>query len=270
MKIGIIAGNRSLPVILSKAIKEKYQKSEVVAICFRNETSPHIKRYADTTYWLRIGDLAGMKHIIRKEKLKECIMSGQISPVRIFDRRNWDKELIDLVARTKDMRPHSIFSAIIAYLESFGLHFLDSTFYLKESLSCTGVMNGLSLSEIVEEDVEFGTKMASRFVDLDIGQTILVKNKSVVALEALEGTDNTIKRGYGLAGKGCVVLKFSKLNQDLRFDVPVVGISTLKLLRKIRACALVLETGKTLILEKEEFLKMANRYSILVIGVNKL
>lgn len=270
MKIGIIAGNRSLPVILSKTIKEKYQKSEVVAICFHRETSPLIKRYTDRTYWLRIGDLSAIKHIIQEEKLKECIMAGQISPVRIFDRRNWDKELMELVAKTKDMRPHSIFSAIITYLESFGLHFIDSTFYLKESLSQGGIMNGLSLSETVEEDVGFGTRMASRFVDLDIGQTMVVKNKSVVALEALEGTDNTIKRGHRLAGKGCVVLKFSKLNQDLRFDVPVVGISTLKLLRKMRASALVLETGKTLILEKEEFLKLSNSYSVPVIGVNKL
>lgn len=270
MKIGIIAGNRYLPVILSKAIKEKYPNSELVAICFHKETSKLIKRYADITHWLRIGDLSGIKNIIQKEKLKECIMAGQISPVRIFDRRNWDKELIGLVAKTKDMRPHSIFSALITYLESFGLHFIDSTFYLKESLSCGGIMNGLSVSEALEEDVEFGTKMASRFVDLDIGQTIVVKNKSVVALEALEGTDSTIKRGFHLAGKACVVLKFSKLNQDLRFDVPVVGISTLKLLKNIRASALVLETGKTLILEKEKFLKMSNRYSIPIIGVNKL
>ena len=270
MKIGIIAGNRSLPVILSKTIKEKYQNSELVAICFNKETSPLIKRSADTTYWLRIGDLSGIKNIIQKEKLKECIMAGQISPVRIFDRRNWDKELINLVAKTKDMRPHIIFSAIISYLESFGLKFIDSTLYLKESLSQDGIMNGLSIPETIEEDIEFGTKIASRFVDLDIGQTIVIKNKSVVALEALEGTDSTIKRGYRLAGKGCVVIKFSKLNQDLRFDVPVVGISTLKLLRKIRASALVLETGKTLILEKKEFLEISNNYSILVIGVNKL
>ena len=270
MKIGIIAGNRYLPVILSKAIKEKYPNSELVAICFHKETSKLIKRYVGTTHWLRIGDLSGIKHIIQKEKLKECIMAGQISPVRIFDRRNWDKELIALVAKTKDMCPHNIFSAIISYLESFGLHFIDSTFYLKESLAAGGIMNGLSLTDDVEENVEFGTRMASRFVDLDIGQTIVVKNKSVVALEALEGTDNTIKRGHRLAGRGCIVLKFSKLNQDLRFDVPVVGISTLKLLIKIRASALVLETDKTLILEKEEFLKMSNNYSIPVIGVNKL
>jgi len=270
MKIGIIAGNRSFPAILSKAIKEKYPNSDLVAVCFHKETSRLIKKYVDRTYWLHIGNLSGIKRVIQSEKLKECIMAGQISPVRIFDRRNWDKELIELVAKTKDMRPHSIFSSIISYLESFGLRFLDSTFYLKESLSCEGVMNGLSLSEAVETDVDFGTKMASRFVDMDIGQTMVVKDKSVVALEALEGTDNTIKRGARLAGRGCIVLKFSKLNQDLRFDVPVVGISTLKLLRKIRASALILETNKVLILEKDKFLEMSKRYLIPVIGKDKI
>jgi hypothetical protein len=270
MKIGIIAGNRLLPVILSKAIKEKYPDSELVAICFYKETSSLIKHYADKTYWLSIGDLSGIKTIVKKEGLRDCIMAGQISPVRIFNRKHWDKELTELVDKTKDMRPHSIFSAIIQYLEGFGLNFIDSTLYLKENLSTEGIMNGLTLSEDAEEDIDFGIKMASHFVDLDIGQTIVVKNRSVVALEALEGTDSTIKRGSRLAGKGCIVLKFSKLNQDLRFDVPVVGISTLKLLKSMKASALVLETGKALILDKKRFLEDSRKYLIPVIGKSKL
>ncbi len=270
MKLGIIAGNRSLPVILSRAIKEKYPDSELIAICFHKETSLLIKSCVDKSYWLRVGELSAIKNIIKKEGLKDCIMAGQISPVRIFNKRHWDKELITLVEKTKDMRPHSIFSAIISYFEGFGLHFLDSTLYLKKNLATEGVMNGFSLSVVAEDNVEFGIKMVSRFVDLDIGQTIVVKNKSVVALEALEGTDNTIKRGYRLAGRDCVIFKFSKLNQDLRFDVPVVGMSTLKLLKKIKAQALVLESDKALILDKEKFLEDSRRYSIPVIGKAKL
>ncbi|MFA5007869.1 MAG: UDP-2,3-diacylglucosamine diphosphatase LpxI [Candidatus Omnitrophota bacterium] len=269
MKLGIIAGNRLLPIILSKAIKQKDPQIELVAFCFHQETSSFIKKYADRTHWFTVGSLAGLRDAIKKENLSQCIMAGQISPVRIFNRKNWDLELRGLIDETKDMRPHTIFSGIIKYLEKQGVKFIDSTIYLTESLASRGSMNGLSCPDYVKEDADFGINLIGRFVDLDIGQTIVVKSKSAVSLEALEGTDNTIKRGGRLAGSGCVVLKFSKTNQDLRFDVPVVGIRTLQLLKKIKAAALILETGKVLILEKEKFLQLASKYKIPIIGATR-
>jgi len=269
MKLGIIAGNRLLPIILAKAIKQKNPQIELVAFCFYHETSGLIKKYANKTHWFSVGSLGALRDRIKEEGLSQCIMAGQITPLRIFDRKKWDSELLKLVNETKDMQPHTIFSGIIKYLEQHGVKFIDSTTYLKESLASGGVMNGLSYSGGIKEDIEFGAKMISRFVDLDIGQTIVVKNKSVVSVEALEGTDNTIKRGANLSGQGSVVLKFSKTNQDLRFDVPVVGIGTLNLLRKIKASALVLETNKVLILEKMKFLELASKYRIPVIGINR-
>lgn len=269
MKLGIIAGNRLLPIILSQAIKQKNPQIELVAFCFYHETSPIIKKYADRCYWFSVGSLAGLRDAIKNESMPECIMAGQITPLRIFDRKNWDSELLRLVDETKDMRPHSIFSSIIKYLERHGVKFLDSTIYLNESLALNGCMNNLAYPPSVKEDIDFGINVISRFVDLDIGQTIVVKNKSVVSLESLEGTDNTIKRGFHLAGAGCTVLKFSKTNQDLRFDVPVVGLQTAKLLKRIKASALVLESGNVLILEKEQFLQLVESYRIPVIGVNR-
>ncbi|MDD4955531.1 MAG: UDP-2,3-diacylglucosamine diphosphatase LpxI [Candidatus Omnitrophica bacterium] len=269
MKLGIIAGNRLLPIVLAKAIKKQNPQIELVAFCFNNETSGLIKKYADRTYWFSIGSLGVLRDAINKEGLSDCIMAGQITPLRIFNRKKWDSELLKLVEETKDMRPHTIFSNIIKYLEQHGVKFIDSTAYLKESLAQEGVMNGLSYPGGVKEDIEFGAKIISRFADLDIGQTIAVKNKSVVAVEALEGTDNTIKSASRRAGTGMVVLKFSKVNQDLRFDVPVVGIKTLSLLKGTRASALVLEAGKVLILEKAEFLNLCTKYSIPVIGINR-
>lgn len=269
MKIGIIAGNRLLPVMLAKSIKEKKPQLEVVALCFHSETSPLIKKYADKTYWLPIGSLSLLRDRIAEEGLSECIMSGQITPIRIFNRRNWDNELVKLVEESQDMRPHSIFLSIINYLERYGLKFLDSTTFLENTLASEGCMNGITYAGGIINDVEFGKEMVSRFVDLDVGQTIVVKNKSVVAIEAIEGTDNTIKRGAYLAGKGCVILKFSKTNQDFRFDVPVVGESTLKLLKRIKASALVLETNRVLMLNKEKFLASAAKYQIPIIGASK-
>jgi DUF1009 family protein len=131
-RIGIIAGNKLLPVLLSKTIKESHQQMEVIAFCFKGESSPQISRYADKVYWLDIASLSGLREAIKEEKLESCIMAGQITPRRIFRRKNWDKELSMLVESSQDLRPHTIFSQIIAYLERLGVHFLDSTLYLKE------------------------------------------------------------------------------------------------------------------------------------------
>ena len=264
MRLGIIAGNRSLPILLSKSIKN--QGHSVVAICFKGETSSSIKQYVDKAYWIKVGNLSKLKEVIRQEGLNSWIMAGQINPLRIFNQRNWDKELKALVKKIGDFRPHSIFRGIIDHLESEGISFLDSTSYLKNNLSTEGIMNNVALSDQTRSDIDFGLKIVSRYVELDVGQTMVVKSTSVVALESLEGTDNTIKRGYKIAGKDCVVFKFSKANQDLRFDVPVVGPSTLSLLKRIGAKALILEKSKVIILEKSRFLSQAARYNIPVIG----
>lgn len=270
MKLGIIAGNRLLPILLAKNIKENKSGIEIIAFCFRGETSRSIVNYADKVYWFEIGRLKSLRETIKKENLSNCVMAGQITPLRIFKRKNWDSELSSLVAGLSDLRPHTIFSRIIEYLEKDNVQFLDSTLYLKEYLAVEGLMSGVDINDTAAKDVEFGLKIISRFADLDIGQTAVVKSKSVVALESLEGTDSTIRRGYRLAKGGCTVAKFSKTNQDLRFDVPVVGMNTLKLLRKIKASALLLETGKVIILEKEKFLALAKKWQIPVIGRSKL
>ncbi|UCD15031.1 MAG: UDP-2,3-diacylglucosamine diphosphatase LpxI [Candidatus Omnitrophota bacterium] len=270
MRLGLIAGNRLLPIILSRKIKEKNKDCEVVAVCFKGETLSSISKYVDKAYWIKVGELAQIRQIMKKEKLSEWIMAGQINPMRIFKRRNWDRELLALVEKTEDFRPHTIFFEIISYLEKEGIKFLDSTLYLEDYMSQEGVMNGLPLDREQAKDIEFGVKVACRYVDLDVGQTLVVKRGGVVALESLEGTNATILRGARLAGRGSTVLKFSKTNQDLRFDVPVVGISTLKLLKRVGASACVLEQGKVIILEKPKFLSLSKKWKIPIVGREKL
>ncbi|MFH1876669.1 MAG: UDP-2,3-diacylglucosamine diphosphatase LpxI [Candidatus Omnitrophota bacterium] len=269
MKLGIIAGNRNFPLVLAQNIKTHHKDIHVTAFCFKGETSRSISRYVDTTLWLGVGKLGDLRDAILAQGVTQCIMAGQISPWRIFDKRHWDRELLSLVDTVKDFRPHAIFGEIIHYLEARGITFLDSTTYLAEYLATGEFMNACALSRECQDDVNYGVGAISRFVELDVGQTIVVKKTSVVALEALEGTDNTIKRGASIAGGGCVVLKFSKKNQDVRFDVPVVGPSTVRLLGRIRAAALVLECGRVLILEKEQFLRHAQHHRIAVIGAER-
>lgn len=268
-KLGIIAGNRLLPLALVQRIKEKDKDCEIIAFCFKGQTSKLISRYADKCCWLSVGALLDLKKALVSHKISRCIMVGQINPLYIFRKSCWDHELASLLSRTDDFRPHTIFSEIINYLEEAGIEFLDSTLYLKEDLSHSEVMNGLVLGKNTIKDIDFGLSVVSKFVELDIGQTIGVKEGGVVALESLEGTDRTIKRAYSLAGKGCVIFKFCKANQDLRFDVPVVGVSTLKLLKRIGAAALVLEENKVIILQQEKFLLLAKKWGIPVVGKPK-
>ncbi len=268
MKLALIAGNRSLPLVfLQSALKNP--EVEVVSVCFKGETSPAVAKLAHKSYWINVGQMQRLIDILKKESISRCVMVGQISPCRIFHPHAWDS-LMQSIVKGVDYRAHSIFSAFITYLETEGFEFLDSTLYMKEILAAEGNLNDVVVSDRLAQDIEFGRKLISRYVELDVGQTIVVKKKAPIALEALEGTDNTIKRGYRIAGNGCTVLKFSKKDQDLRFDVPVVGLKTLRLLKRIRAAALVLEAQRTLILHKEQFLPAARRAGIAVIGQKRI
>lgn len=268
-EVGIIAGNRLLPIILARKIKEKDRNVKITSVCFKGETSVRLMDYVDKAYWVSPGKLGQLCRVIKEQKLKDWILAGQINPLRIFNKKQWDDELKVLAGETEDFRPHTIFLKIINYLERDGARFLDLTVYLKDVLADIGVMAGENLAGQCRKDMEFGLKIISRFVDLDVGQTIVVKNQSVVALEALEGTDRTILRGCRLAGNGCMVFKFSRMNQDLRFDVPVVGLGTLKLLRRRKVCACVLEAGRVIILEKEKFIQLAKKWAITIVGIEK-
>ncbi len=270
MKLGIIAGNRTLPLLLAKRIRQQNRSCELVALCFRGETSRALGRYTDRVYWVTAGRLGEVKRILQKEDLKHCLLAGQINPLRIFKRQGWDAEMVALAERVGDFRPHTVLSEIMAELEKEGITFLDSTLYLKEDLASEGIMNTLNLSKNIDKDIDFGMEVIADFVELDVGQVIVVKKGGVVALESLEGTDRTVRRAYRLAGNNCVVFKFSKANQDLRFDVPVVGLSTLKVLKAVRAAALVLENNKVIILQKEHFLAQAEKWGIPVIGRQKV
>jgi len=267
MKLGLIAGNRMFPLLFSQRAKEANGASQITAICFKGETSKKINALVDTAHWIEVGQLGKVIEIIRGTDIEHWVMAGQISPYRIFRRKCWDAEMHKLVQRTSDFRPHSIFLKLVERLEEEGITFLPSITHMENDLADEGLMSGVRLSDdAINRDIAFGLKIASCYLDLDVGQTLVVKNKAGVALEGLEGTDNTIRRGYRIAGAGCTVLKFSKKNQDLRFDVPVVGVRTLKLIKRVKAAALVLETKRVIILEKERFLKCASLWQIPVVG----
>jgi len=266
MRLGIIAGNRTFPILLARNIRQDHPDIIIVGVCFRGETAGEFGRLCHKTFWVEAGRLRDLSGVVRQAACDSWIMAGQVNPLRIFRKRSWDADFRKLAESAGDFRPHSIFSRLIACLEDQGARFADSTFYLRKYLAGDGLMNEVVLPGAVACDVDYAVKQACRYTELDVGQTLAVKSAAVVALEAIEGTDRTIKRAAALAGPGCVVVKFSKANQDLRFDVPVVGLTTLKLLKKTKAAALVLESRRVLMLDKPELLDLSRRWGIAVVG----
>ena len=267
-KIGLIAGNRQFPLLFCRKAKSQKPDLQIIAVAVKGEASKKISQLADKVYWVDIGSVKKLIEIFLAENVTTLVMAGQISPYRIFrDRKNWDDLMNNIVKSSPDFRPHSIFTEIIKEIQNNGLTFIDSVTFMEDSLAAAGINNNCYVSGELKEQITYYAEGIRNIVDLDIGQTVVCKDRAIVAVEALEGTDNTIRRAYRICGKGFVVVKLAKRGQDLRFDVPVVGLKTIKLLARLGAKALVLEKDKTLVLDKPRVLALADKANIPIIGV---
>ena len=267
-KIGLIAGNRNFPLLFSSQAKLKQPSLEIIAVAVKGETQKKLSKFVDKIFWVDAGKVGTALEIFLREKVEKIVLVGQISPYRIFkDRKHWDELMRKIFKNISDFRPHSVFSEIIREFEFQGLSFINSITFLEDCLVKEGVNNNVKVDSSLEEEITKILPLARRIVDLDIGQTIVFKDKAVVAVEALEGTDNTIKRAYKICGPGFLVVKLAKKEQDLRFDVPVIGFKTIKLLKNLGAKAFIGEKNKTLILDKEKVLSVSKKVNIPLIGV---
>ncbi|MFA5090721.1 MAG: UDP-2,3-diacylglucosamine diphosphatase LpxI [Candidatus Omnitrophota bacterium] len=265
-KIGLIAGNRKFPLLFSQAARKK--GCQVIAIAIKGDTSRQLSKYADKVYWLGLDEFSRMFDIFKKEGLTDVVMAGQISPHRLFSREiEKDKELKDIIRGLKDKRADTIFGAIAKRLQDHGLRLVDSTTYLEDFLPKKGVITVSQPDFDTWEDIYFGLNIAKAIAYLDIGQAVAVKGKAIVAVEALEGTDNLIRRAGRIARAGITVVKVSKPKQDTRFDIPVVGLNTVKNLVKASARCLAIEAAKTLFIDKEKSIALADQKGITVVAV---
>lgn len=263
-KIGLIAGNGKFPLLFAKAARDK--GLEVVAIAIKNDTSKYIISLASKVYWLSLKDYAKMYDIFAREGISKVIMAGQVNPKSLFYKDLGDNTLKTLFAAMEDKRPDTVFGAVAGELAKHSIELMDSTFLLEDCLPSKGVLTKHCPDERTWKDIQFGFKMAKETAGLDIGQTICVKNGAIVAVEAIEGTDAAIIRGGKLAGPGIVVIKVSKPCQDMRFDVPVVGPRTIEHLIKIKGSCLAIEAKKTLMIDKELCIDIANRKKIIIVA----
>jgi UDP-2,3-diacylglucosamine hydrolase len=258
--LGIIAGNGVYPRLLANAAR-KAGVEKIAAAAFTGETDPVLEGHVDVIEWIRVGQLGRLLKFFRGQDIHHAIMAGQIAPSNLFDLRP-DWEALLLLAQLKQRNAESIFAAIANELSKVGVDLLPATTFLEGSLAQAGLIAGPKLSRREGQDVDFGWKIAKEIAGLDIGQTVIVKNGTIVAVEALEGTNDVIKRGGTLARKGAVMVKVAKPNQDMRFDVPVIGLKTLHVAAEAGLRAIAVEATRTLLLEKDEIVDVANRSKI--------
>jgi len=265
-KIGLIAGNRRFPILFSEAAKKK--NCHIVAVAIKGDTSYKLKKYVDKIYWISLSDFRRLFEIFKREGITRIAMAGQISPQRLFSKDiDKDPQLKDLLTGLKDKRADTIFGAMAEKLKESGFELIDSTTYVRDLMPGKGTLTKRPPDFREWEDIYFGLELAKAVAYLDIGQTVAVKDKAIVAVEALEGTDNLIRRAGRIARDNFVVVKVSKPMQDSRFDMPVAGLNTVKNLIKAKATCLALEATKTIFIDKEAGVRLADKNGISIVAV---
>ena len=262
--LGIIAGNGVYPRLLADSARKAGVK-KIVAAAFSGETDPSLEQHVDLVEWMRVGQLSRLLKFFQGQKIHHAIMAGQIAPKNLFDLRPDWKALL-MLARLKRRNAESIFTAIADELAKIDVQLLPATSFLEEFVAPAGLIAGPKLSRREEEDVDLGWKTAKEIARLDIGQTVIVKNGTVLAVEGFEGTNEAIKRGGALAREGAVMIKLAKPNQDMRFDVPVIGVETIRVANEAQVRVIALEAGKTLLLERDAIVDLAERTKISIVA----
>ena len=265
--LGIIAGNRSLPLIFAKEARRQGVK-RLVAVAVEGETDPALASLVDEIVWLRVGQLSKMIAAFASRGIQQCVMVGQVAPKNLFDIRP-DLRALAMLLRLREKNAHTIFGAIADELKRDGVELIVATPWLAPLMPTNGFQLGPKLSQAQQADVQFGLRLAKEVSRLEIGQTVVVKNGTVLAVEAFEGTDKCLARGGELAGPtgGAVAVKVARDNHDLRFDIPCLGPQTLETCAAARISALAFEAGKSLLLEQETCESLARKHKIALTAV---
>ncbi len=265
-KIGIIAGNGQFPILAAQSARKK--GLEVIAVGFPDETRKELSQFVDEMHWVKLGQLNKLIKIFKKARVTDAVMAGGVTKTKLFSKIRPDWRAIRLLSRLDANRDDAILRAVAAELESEGIKIHPSTLFLESILASPGIMTRRKPNKRERADIEYGWKLAKEVGKLDIGQCLIVKEKAVLAVEGIDGTDATILRGGKLGKGGAVVIKASKPIQDLRFDVPAVGLNTIRTMIEAGASVLVLEAGKTIMFDREEMIRLANKNKISIVAIS--
>lgn len=262
--LAIIAGNGAYPLAMARAARAAGVR-RLAAAAFHNETDPALAPLVDAIDWLRVGQLGRLLGVLKDSGARHAVMCGQIHPKNLFDLRP-DLKAVLLLGKLRERNAETIFGAIADEMTKAGVELLPATTFMEGHLATAGLIAGPKLSRREEEDVRFGFHIAKETSRLDIGQTVVVKGGTVLAVEAFEGTNAAMKRGGELGRRDAVMVKVSKPGQDFRFDVPVIGPLTLEAAGEARIRVLGIEAGRTLLLERDRLHALAAERRISIFG----
>ena len=266
MKYGLIAGGGSFPILTLKAARAAGHKMAVVAV--KEEAAPEVEELADSCQWVSLGQLSKLIETFRAEGISQAVMSGRIQHKQIFSAIRPDLRLLKLLNSLRRKNTNSLLGALAQVLEDEGISLLDSTHFLSSSLAGAGPNGRRKPSKGELSDIAYGREIAQALAGFDIGQSVVICEQACVAVEAMEGTDLLLERAKALSNaRRLTLVKVAKPNQDMRFDVPVIGPRTIRKMRAANATAVAVDAAKTLLLEKEQLLADADQAGIAVYGL---
>jgi DUF1009 family protein len=265
MRIGLIAGGGQFPIIFSRTAKSK--GFEVYAAAYHKETDPILAEYVDGIRWFYLGQVKRLIKYFKENSVNEAVMMGTVKKIRMFSNFRPDSKVILELSKIKHTHDDHVLSAFAAFLEDEGIKVRPATFLLPSLIAQEGCWTKRKPSKSEWNDIHIGWHIAKEIGRLDIGQCVVVGGGSVLAVEAIDGTDETIQRGGKLGFGNAVVIKVCKPNQDQRFDIPATGVQTIKTMHQFNVNALAIEAGKAVVFDRDEMINHANRYGISIISL---
>jgi DUF1009 family protein len=265
MRYGLIAGNGEFPFLVVEGAKKQGASLSVVAI--REETDKRIDEVAEKVIWVGIGQLGKMISFFKSEGVSRVVMAGQVRHVQIFSGALPDVRMLKMLWNLPRRNTDSLIGGVADEMAKEGIELIDSTFFVQDNLAREGVLTRRKPNDIEQGNIEYGLHLAGEIARLDLGQTIVIRAKACVAIEAMEGTDATVRRAGELANGKLTVVKVAKPDQDMRFDVPVVGVPTIETMIAAGATCLSLTAGRTLIFDRESVIKLADKNKISIVAV---
>ena len=261
----VIAGRHAYPSMLAKAARKAGVK-RIVVLGFKGETRREMAALADEIHWMHLGSMRTFLDQLEATDIKQCVMVGQIAPHNLFNVR-MDKLALEMYRALDVRNAHTIFGAIVERIESIGIEVLPGNSFMECYTPEAGQLSRRAPTEREQSDIELGLKLVKGTSEFEIGQTVAIKDGIVIAVEAWEGTNQTIKRAGRVGKAGTVIVKVPKVGHDMRFDIPVVGAKTFKMMKKAKVSCLAVEAGKTILLEKEKLIALADQYDMAFVAV---
>ncbi len=264
-KQGLIAGDGLLPVKMAQYAKEN--GFEVVAISLSSDNYRELKKYCSKVYSCCPGEVNKIENILKSEEIKQLTFLGKVSKSILIKRPKFDKRAVEVLKQAVRLNDDKVMLMIIDELEKLGITIIDQTTFIKNLMIPSGVLGKIQPTKEQVDDVNYGYWLAKETGNLDIGQSVVIKDKMIMAVEAIEGTDKCIRRGCKLAKKNACIIKVAKPEQDKRFDIPAIGLRTLKTMKRYKASLIAVEAGETIIVDQEEVIKFADKNNIVIMAV---